>query len=108
MLKTILLSISITAFSLIGYSQSEAPIELIETTAQNSYILEFENQREFDINKLSRFTDRLENHYEEITSIEYDIDNNLFKIFFTNSPSELPNLEDMLSHFNVYNFTITK
>lgn len=108
MLKAILLFISITAISLTGYTQSEDPVVLTEIVENDTYVIEFKNTRVVDTNKLINLSSRIESIYEEIASAEYLSDSNTFKIKFHKSPSEIENLEDMLSHFNLYNYTITK
>jgi hypothetical protein len=97
-MKKILLLLSLL-FLFVVNTHSQVEIEINDRT------LKFENQRELDQSKLPIFESRLENYYD--IRIEYDETGNTFSLFFNEEIKE-EELNGILSHFNVYEYKITK
>ena len=96
-MKKILLLLLFILTSFMSISQVDIKIE------DNKVM--FENQKEFKKDKLPIFENRLEKYYN--IEIEYDQFENLFLLTFNTEIKE-DELGKILSHFNVYEYKITK
>jgi hypothetical protein len=98
---------TITLFVLgFTYVSAQEPVQLIKTDSDSGSSLQFMNHKSFDVSKIERFTSRLENYYQTVSSIHYNADENTFVIDFLTADIADAELRDILTHFDVYEFTI--
>lgn len=104
--------ISILLFSVLSVSYSQNNIDnqkkvrINQVVSQNSTTLTFENQRNINKDKIDVFVNRLVNYYDELESIDYNSTNNHFTLRFNITEIKKENLDDVLSHFNVYSYLL--
>lgn len=94
-------------FSIGSYGQNTEETLITQTISNNHVELTFINVKTFDESKVDRFTSRLENYYQEVEKIEFYSNDNTFYIRFTSSalPEDV-RLKEILTHFNIYNYSI--
>lgn len=108
--KTTILSLLLFCFLSVSYTQENANdqslITIDQIVSQKSMTLSFENQREINENKLPVFKSRLVNYYTELDEINYDSNDNRFILTLNVTEIEKEDLDSILNHFNVYNYSI--
>jgi hypothetical protein len=100
-----ILTVTLFVFAFVNIVAQE-PIQLTKINTIEGSSLQFMNQKSFDVSKIDRFTARLESYYQIVNAIEYYVEENVFVIQFNSVDIEDTELRDILSHFNVYEFTI--
>ena len=107
---TTLLSILFFCFISISFAQkntdTQPEVIINKEASESSLTLSFENQREIHEDRLTSFKERLINYYTELDKIEYDSDKNRFTLFFNIIEISKHDLDGILTHFNVYNYSI--
>lgn len=94
-------------FSVTSFGQNDEETLITQSITNNQVELTFINVKTFDESKIDRFTSRLENYYQEVEKIEFYSNNNTFYIRFTSAvlPEDI-RLKEILTHFNVYHYSI--
>ncbi|PHR48155.1 MAG: hypothetical protein COA32_06435 [Fluviicola sp.] len=108
--KTTILSLLFFCFLSVSYTQennnNQPQVTIDQIISQNSMTLSFDNQREINENKLPLFKSRLVNYYTELDDINYDSNDNRFILTLNVTEIEKEDLDGILNHFNVYNYSI--
>lgn len=108
--KTTILSILFFCFISISFAQkntdTQPEVIINKEVSESSMTLSFDNQREINEDRLPSFKSRLINYYSELDEIEYDSDQNRFTLFLNITKISKQELDGILTHFNVYNYSI--
>lgn len=89
--------------------EPDNPLVEISTSIENEKLIySFTNHKDFEESKIDRFTSRLINYYEIVDNIEYNSQENLFIIDFNSLIIDEQELKEILSHFDVYHYSIIK
>ncbi|MEX2485460.1 MAG: hypothetical protein WED10_12895 [Brumimicrobium sp.] len=102
-----LLLIVFLALSVGSYSQNSEEVLSIQKQideSSESMELKFENKKDIDSAKMSLFTKRLEEYYQELDKIEYLSHNDSFILYFNRMNVDQEKITDILTHFDIYNF----
>lgn len=108
--KTTILSFLFLCFLSVSYTQensrNQPEVIIDQNISQNSMSLSFDNQKEIHESRLEVFKSRLTNYYSELDEIQYDQDSNRFNLILNVTEINKSDLDDILTHFNVYNYSI--
>lgn len=99
-------SFLVISLSNLSFSQEQSDNVIVAFQEINDeFVYSFKDQRGIPEEKIERFTNRINQLYDNIDSVTFDYTNLVFSIKFLSSPSK-EELESVFSHFNVYEYTL--